>query len=68
MATFKASTEFRVVPEQWDNIDDKSIVRMFKAFKNWMLMNEEYMTSSMSDRAHKMYRKWNNYLINRNLV
>ncbi|MBQ6632276.1 MAG: hypothetical protein IJH55_09345 [Romboutsia sp.] len=68
MATFKASTEFRVVPEQWDNIDDKSIIRMFKAFKDWVLMNEEYMTSSMSSKAWKMYNKWNKYLMDRNLI
>lgn len=65
MKTFKARTTFRVVPEAWDIIPIKDVRRMFNAFKDWFLLNEEYMTTKESKEAWELRNKWENYLNNR---
>lgn len=65
MKTFKARTNFRVVPEAWDNIPTKDIKRMFNAFEEWFLLNEEYMTPKESKEAWILRHKWETYINNR---
>lgn len=68
MVEFRANTSFRVVPEAWDKIEDNAIVRMFDAFANWVILNEEDMYCDVADEAWEMMERWKAYLIKRNLA
>ena len=64
---FNARTSFRVFPEKWDETSDEDIVRMYRAFRGWLTMNEENMTITGSEKAWSMLRKWEEYLDKRGL-
>ena len=68
MKAITIKKEFRVVPSAWENINDSDIVRMFDAYCDFYIMNEESMSLSEGEKAMTILSDWAKHLNKRNLL
>lgn len=62
MVKFTATKSFRVCPETWDECTFEEVECMCGFFEEWIMLNEEDMTSDEWDRANTMLRVWKRYI------
>ena len=65
--TTTTGNSFNVFPKKWKDISDNDIKRMFKAYTDFLIFNEEKMTFEEAEKAWDIAKKWKAHLSRRDI-